>query len=262
MSTELIKDGKESEQLESVRDFFDGHASEYKKKYEKKNIFYEYFFYERLAKATDGVEFTGKSILDVGAGTGPLYDYLQTKKWNDFTKYTATDISSEMLKKSHIPEEQQLAGDFLKLKFEEKYDLIYMLGVTTYLRKDQMQQYLSKISSLLNEEGLFIVSFTNKNSLDILIRRLVRPFVRLFAGKNRVLSQDFTSSYYSKKECINLIEDQFNTREIIGLNHTFFPLSRIVPGVSIKIATAISKLRMKTLKRFFSSDLLIKAISK
>ena len=63
-------------QQEQVKDFFDGHAPNYKQKYTKQDTYYDYFFYERLAAATQNISFAQKSILDIGTGTGALYDYL------------------------------------------------------------------------------------------------------------------------------------------------------------------------------------------
>lgn len=241
---------------ESVRDFFDDHAPEYKSKYERKNRFYEYFFYERLEKATQGIDFSGKRILDIGAGTGPLYDFLASKGIADFESYDATDLSSGMLEKSNIPPENRKVGEFLDLEIEGRYDLIFMLGVSTYLEPVSMKEHVAKISKSLAPDGMFIVTFTNRKSLDIQIRNLLSPIIRLFAGKNRIIAQSFETWFYSRRKAQEILATEFEIINVKGLNHTFFPFSRVLPGISILLAKKLSLLRENGLKFWLSSDLI------
>ncbi|WP_462252246.1 methyltransferase [Ekhidna sp.] len=256
MQTNTIKSTKESSEL--VRDFFDDHAPAYRSKYQLNDKFYNYFFFERLDKATHGLDFTNKSILDIGAGTGPLYDYLQDKNWTDFKSYSATDISSGMLQSSNIPEKDRFVGDFTSMKFDEKFDMVFMLGVSTYLTEMQMKSHIEKVSDLLSDNGIFIVTFTNDHSIDILIRKILTPIFKLFSGKERIISQDFSTRYYSRKEIEKLFKDRLSINSIEGLNHTVFPISRLFKSFSISIAKKISSLRERKFKFLFSSDLLIK----
>lgn len=251
---------KENEHLGSVRDFFDGHAPNYKKKYDKRDIFYKYFFYERLIKATQGIDFEGKAILDIGAGTGPLYDYLLENGLNNFSRYDATDISKGMLDQSAIPQKNQFEGDFLAIDFGRKYDLIFMLGVSTYLSKQKMVDYLEKVQSLLSNGGIFVITFTHNNSLDIRIRNFLTPLFKAFVKTDKVLAQSFQTKFYSVNEACSLFESPMLVSEIYGLNHTVFPVSRIAPGISTGIARRVSKLQESKLKRLISSDLLMKVI--
>lgn len=262
MEAKVFNKDKESVQLGSVRDFFDGHAPDYKKKYGRKDKFYEYFFFERLEKASDSIDFKGMRILDIGAGTGPLYDYLVDNNLNTFESYEATDISKGMLDQSNVPDENRYPGDFLEIDFKGNYDLIYMLGVSTYLSEQQMEIYVDKIRSLLAPHGCFVVTFTHLNSLDIRIRQLLTPIARLFAKDDKVISQSFKTKFYSDRRSRKFFANNFEIERVDGLNHTIFPISRIAPFVSIRIARLISKLREGILKRFLSSDLLYKVIKK
>ncbi len=257
MQTKAIGSTKENEQSGSVKEFFDGHASEYQKKYSGKNKFYEYFFFERLEKATQGLDFENKNILDIGAGTGSLYDFLSLEDKENFSTYVATDLSDGMLAQSKIPTKNRLIGDFTQMDVHGKFDYIFMLGVSTYLSSDNFQKHIEKIATLLVPDALFIVTFTNKHGLDTLIRRAFSPFRKMLAGKNRVMSQEFRTHYYSKKEVEILIPKGMRIKKFIGLNHTFLPMSRILPALSVFFAKKIFANTRGRLHRFLSSDLLV-----
>lgn len=244
---------------ESIRDFFDGHAPEYKTKYTSKQRFYEYFFYERLESATSGLDFSNKKVLDIGAGTGPLYDYLLDRGINNFERYDATDLSSGMLAQSKIDQDHQFVGDFMELQLDHQYDLIFMLGVSTYLTPENMREHVQKIRKVLAPGGVFIVTFTHKRSLDIQLRSLITPIAKLFAKKNRIIAQNFKTWFYTLDDAKKILESELSLNSIKGLNHTFFPLSRILPGPSIFIAKRISQLRERKFKFWLSSDLLFSA---
>ena len=256
MQTKAIGSTKENEQSGSVREFFDGHASDYQEKYNRKNSFYEYFFFERLEKATEGIDFEGKAILDIGAGTGPLYDFLQLENDN-YSTYVATDLSDGMLSQGNIPAKDRHVGDFAEMDFDEKFDFIFMLGVSTYLAPQNLKKHIDKVQSLLKPKGAFVVTFTNKYGLDTIIRTFLGPIRKFIAGKNWVMSQEFETWYYSKKEIEGLIPSGMSIAKISGLNHTFFPFSRILPGLSIFIAKKIIEFTHGKLNQFLSSDLLV-----
>lgn len=242
----------QDENTVEVEKFFDSHAKDYSKKYSRDDLFYEYFFYERLEKVTQDLDFSNKRILDIGAGTGALYDYLTNELSLKTIDYTATDISAGMLNQSNIPAEKRMVGDFDVLQFSRNYDFIFMLGVTTYMDKEMISKTFDKINSLLSPEGRLIVTFTNKRSLDIFLRSLFRPIAKLFSGKNAILSQGFETYYYSESEVFKMVPNGMETKKVVGLNHTFFPLSRLIPNISVRLAKKIDK----TKKMALSSDLL------
>lgn len=234
-----------------VRAFFNAHSKDYKVKYDKKNVFYEYFFYERLASATEGLPLDKKTILDVGAGTGPLYTYLLQKGVN-LPNYYATDISEDMLGQSDIPEEKCFVGDLESVSIDKSFDYVFMLGVTTYMNEATIGKVFEKIQHLLKPGGQLVVTFTNRKSLDIRLRSFLKPLAKLFSRKDTILNQGFETWYYSEAEVGELLPRNMKAKRKIGLNHTFFPFSRLLPGLSVSLAKKIHGIKWSA----FSSDLL------
>jgi ubiquinone/menaquinone biosynthesis C-methylase UbiE len=150
----------------TAKDFFNTISGSYKHKYSEKDIFHYYFFTERLEKTTSGLELDNKKILDVGAGTGDLYDYICNK--SNVAAYTATDVASGMLGNSNIPKERQMLGEVTSLALPlTDYDYVFMLGVTTYLTIDQMKSHLLYFKKVINEnQGTLIITFTNSRGFD------------------------------------------------------------------------------------------------
>ena len=240
-----------------VRNFFNEHAFEYSKKYSKTNAFYRYFFYERLQKAIANLPLAGSRILDIGAGTGVLYNYLNEELQITNDEYFAIDIAADMLSLSNIPEKQRLVGNFCEMQIDKKFDLIFMLGVTTYMDKQTIINHFAKSKTLLAKNGMLVVTFTNKIALDIQLRGMLNPLLKRFVRKNTIFGQSFKTWYYNKSNISAMIED-WNLHSLYGLNHTFFPFSRLLPNVSIHFAHVIDRLNEGTFKHYLSSDLLYK----
>lgn len=240
----------------SVATFFDNHSSTYSSKYGDNTKFYTYFFYERLNKSTQGFEFHNSRILDVGSGTGALYDYLLEKR-HSIKEFVATDISTGMLEESNVPPKNKYIGELQDVQFDGKtFDYVFMLGVTTYLSPENTKQQLKKISNLLDEDGILIITYTNKHSIDIIIRNLLSPIARFFSSKNRIISQSFSTFYYGP-EFKKLLPKNLELIQKFGLNHTVFPFSRLLPGLSVWLARKIHVLKESKIKYFLSSDILI-----
>ena len=131
-----------------------------------------------------------------------------------------------------------------------------MLGVTTYLTPEDRTAYFDRISELLAPGGKFIVTFTHRRSLDIRMRQLFAPIRKALAGKNRVMAQDFKTWYYSKSEIEKSIPEGLVIEKMEGLNHTIFPISRLIPPVALPFAKWMHKRKQSRMKHWLSSDLL------
>lgn len=239
-----------------VKGFFNDISTDYKKKYSKQNKFHYYFFIERLQKATKRFDFSNKKVLDLGAGTGDLYDFITNLDAS--IDYSGTDVSEGMLSNSSIPEDRRFLGDYNSLKLPySNYNYAFMLGVSTYLSDEQMNGYVQFMAEHVEDE--VIVTFTNKYCFDNFYRTLLKPIISLIPNKRNVLSQKIDIHTYTPKQAIELFSKEFDLVEIEWLNHTVFPLNLIFPSLSIKIANLLDKMKSRFWLSLFSSDFIIKA---
>lgn len=129
--------------------------------------------------AATGFSPDGKRILDIGAGTGWLYDYL--KEPGEELDYLGLDISENMLRESKIPANRRITGNILEPALPpESFDALFALGLTTYLDKKEYGLFFKKIDELLRPGGSAFVSFTNPMSLDVQFRKALGVFSFLF----------------------------------------------------------------------------------
>jgi SAM-dependent methyltransferase len=237
-----------------VERFFDRLADDYPSRYCGMDVFHRYFFGQRLEKSTEGFSFEGKTILDIGAGTGPLYDYLLPRVPS--FRYFANDVSAEMLQRSRIPQADRFVGACYEQRFPvARFDYIFMLGVTTYLPREELDRILAFVSRSLTNRA--IVTFTNRSGVDTRIRRALKRPIRLLGTSQHVLSQPFRIHAYSVEEVTSLLPRDLALERIEYLNHTFFPLNRLLPETSVWGARWIeTHVQRESVMRLLSSDLL------
>lgn len=96
-----------------------------------------------------------KSVLDVGCGTGVLYEYLVKA---GAVNITCIDLSPKMIDiaKEKFPQGNFLCEDILLWNTNQKFDTIIMYNVYPHL--SNREQLVKKIHSLLNTGGTFIVA--------------------------------------------------------------------------------------------------------
>lgn len=244
-------------QKQEVEGFFNEIAVDYKSKYSSADAFHHYFFNERLAEATKEFDFKDKKILDVGAGTGDLYDYLI--RLEPTVDYYAVDVAANMLEQSRIPLQNRFVGFCYEVEFPLKtFDYIFMLGVTTYLDDEEINKTFDFIYSSLAESGKAIVTFTNQSSMDWKSRKVFKLLAKNFMSKRYVLSQEFKIYPRTLPEIKKIFQEHFQVEDIRWLNHTIFPFNQVMKKLSVKTAEKLhQKLKSESFLKLLSSDFLL-----
>jgi SAM-dependent methyltransferase len=100
---------------------------------------------------------TNKSnILDIGCGPG-----LYLKDFPTQHHLFGIDINKKMLAlaKQTVPHANLFHGDFLKNKFEIKFEFIYSIGVIQYSPPDESNEFFNNVAHLLNTGGFVFISY-------------------------------------------------------------------------------------------------------
>ena len=96
-----------------------------------------------------------KSILEVGAGTGTFYSFLNTNKTEN---YMGIDISEEMLGefKKRFPEAETCCLNFeKKINLDRKFDMVVLFDSIPHFEK--LDLLFENAAGLLNDGGVFCI---------------------------------------------------------------------------------------------------------
>lgn len=246
-------------QHEQAARFFDEVSGTYKDKYKDRSPFHRYFFNERLEKATRGLNLDDADVLDIGSGTGELYEHLVARFPR--IRFHATDVSAGMLAQSPVPMGHKFVGHAYEHHFAVKrFDVIFMLGVTTYLTPEELEKNLAFIAQSLKPGGKAIITFTNSHALDSWTRNLARGPMRWFAKGGNVLSSGLKLWMYNQAEVRSIMARRFVVETTEGLNHTVFPFNLLLPGLSLGFAQRLARREgASAFTRWLSSDLIVRA---
>lgn len=238
--------------------FFDRLGPSYGSRYQGTDRFHRYYFHERMEKAVRGLDLRNGSVLDIGSGTGDLYGVLSARFPG--MQFLASDVSAGMLEHSLVPPAQRLLGRIYEHKLgDARFDAIFMLGVSTYMGRDELERNLAFAAAHLAPTGKFIITFTNAHALDTWLRTLAKGLLgrRAGAGGN-VLSSSMKIHRYAHGTIKSMLEPRFRITGWDALNHTVFPFNRILPGPSVAAAKRLSRRQgAPAWLRFLSSDLLV-----
>ncbi len=102
-----------------------------------------------------------KSVLEIGIGTGRL----AIEVVNKCKKFVGIDMSPKTIERAKVNLSKfnnvnLICSNFLDHCFDEKFDTIY--SSLTFMHIEDKQRAISKISRLLNFDGIFVLS-TDKN---------------------------------------------------------------------------------------------------
>jgi cyclopropane fatty-acyl-phospholipid synthase-like methyltransferase len=147
-----------------------------------------------------------KTLLDLGAGTGLLINYLV----DDFKKITAVEKYPEFSKFILKSEKIEIINqDLLTLNLPKnsKFDVVSLFGVMNYFDSDEASYLYKKIINYLNENGTLIVKNQMVINKDVIIN-----------GYSEELKTNYYSEYrHIKKEMKMLQEAGFNSIDIIDI---------------------------------------------
>jgi len=222
-----------------VQQFFDGIAADYPERFLPENRFHHYLFLQRLHAACEGLDLDGARLLDVGAGTGALYDYLMEKGLRP--DYYACDLSAKMLDRSNIPTGRHEAGALSQTSYaRQRFDYVFGLGLTTYLLPAALQELLEQCADMLRPGGCAVLSFTNKYSLDWKLRRTLLPAVRLAKPGRHVWGQAFQVNAWTPEEAASMLPPALSIRRQRWLTPCIPLLSRFCPQIGIPLANQLA----------------------
>ena len=100
----------------------------------------------------------GGSVLDVGCGVGIAMSVLAKKGF----KVTGIEISPKMAEftRRRNPGAKVMVGDFSEMKFDDKFDAIPAFAFIHLFPKAKVTAIFSKIKSILNPDGVALLSST------------------------------------------------------------------------------------------------------
>lgn len=152
-------------------------------------------YFEHIARYAFASQFTsGKTVLDVGCGTGYGSAFLAC---SGATSVVAGDISEDAI--AYAMDRFQLSNlnysliDATTLQFEnQSFDVCVSFEVIEHLEDDE--SYLSEVYRVLKDEGIFIVSTPNKLLSSPEVEKPYNPFhIREYTAEHllRTLSNQF-----------------------------------------------------------------------
>ena len=163
-----------------------------------------------------------KKVLEVGAGTCQLSNYLGIGNNNEIVAFDANFSSlktgSDFAKKNEIKNIDFVCGDIFDSHFKERYfDIILCNGVLHHT-KDTFQA-MKQITKALKKDGILLVGLYNKFGR---VRTFIRKYIYKIFGKNFLMIFDPVLRKIdknSKKKINAWIKDQYT--HPVERSHTF-----------------------------------------
>ena len=110
------------------------------------------------------------SLLDLGTGRGDILSLLQKNKaLSSNTDIVAVDNCDKMLyyAKKDFPNIKFIQADVLNLPFKDsEFDLIFCVGLTEYIKKENLLLFLKNLKKILKKNGYIIITISTPNILN------------------------------------------------------------------------------------------------
>lgn len=164
---------------EGAKQYFEKHADDFNSYYRDSKIpllnsIKRYLWRDLLERERLTVKLSrpisGKKILDIGCGDGHYGRHFLAEKCHS---YMGLDFSEEMIRQasqqfSDSDQVRFVCGNFMKLNFEDRFDIIVAMGVLDYVKEPGA--FLEKILDLTRDRVL--VSFPQRTKVRGAIRYL------------------------------------------------------------------------------------------
>lgn len=141
-----------------LKTFYDSVYRKGEKSHYTKILFNTNELPEEESKVLSAIDWNGKSVLDVGCGTGLLASLIAAK---GATRVIGIDFSAEAIKEAqeeHIAENLEYKQIDV-FTHQDKYDVIVSLGTLEHM--DAPLEALKKFAELLNPHGTILISSPN-----------------------------------------------------------------------------------------------------
>jgi len=147
-----------------------------------------------------------KTLLELGAGTGYDSEYFK----NNGLNVVAIDLSKEMVKKCIEKGIEAYELDFYNLfSLNKKFDCIYAINTLLHVPKNDLNNVLNGINSILTENGLFYMGVYGGNDTESeYVKKEISEIPRFFAHNSEkylraILDEIFQIITFEKIELEN-----------------------------------------------------------
>jgi 2-polyprenyl-3-methyl-5-hydroxy-6-metoxy-1,4-benzoquinol methylase len=177
-----------------TKEYFDSISADWDKKYAESFLFRNR--YETFKRLIEKYSKEKNSALDYGCGAGNLTKLLSER----FKSVTATDLSGEMLKAAanRFNGNENVKVVPLNQVVNSHFDFIICSSVIEYSKEDS--ELLKGLSSLLNNNGVLIITFPNRFGA---LQMLNRFILRFITNENYTNYQEHTYTKSGIKTLVN-----------------------------------------------------------
>lgn len=162
----------------------------------------------RIKNMVSMISGSNMDILDIGCGTGILFEYICKNE----NRVVGVDISEWCISKAkeHAKEiganPKLYVGDAFDLKFkQESFDLIILSGVMEHLRGDLIE-IVEKIRRLLKKDGKVLISLPYYHPLNPFSYELVYDFFRKALSGRKDIEEEGEHKHFTVEELRKLFK--------------------------------------------------------